>query len=209
MTWNFKVFKSIQKDSKSIKTDRILIRVFFSTYKTLFVSVGIFWNYANTRQRVKNPDIDPRYAPYIYIGYKKGLKKQDIPKSFVIYFTTENDWNNIVLRTWTGFQYPFQIDTSLYNLPLEIEVMPLSRLHYYSLEQYIKKEKIECFNTTRIKEEISAGNCKDSCIPINYRSLFRSSEIKTCVTYNDHFCALYSTFFYIKSKYLIIQFMIK
>ena len=47
MTWNFKVFKSIQKDSKSIKTDRILIRVIFSTYKTLFGSVGIFWNYAN------------------------------------------------------------------------------------------------------------------------------------------------------------------
>ena len=41
------MFKSIQKDSKSIKTDRILIRVFFSTYKTLFGSVGTFWNYAS------------------------------------------------------------------------------------------------------------------------------------------------------------------
>ena len=154
-----------------------------------------------TRQRIRNSHIDPRIGPYIYIGYKKGLKKQDIPKSFRIYFTTKNDWHNIVLRTWTGFQYPFQIDTSLYNLPLEIEVIPLSRLHYYSLEKNDKKEKNECFNTTRIKEELSANNCKDSCIPINFRSLFNSSDIKTCVNYNDHFCALYSTFPYIESKY--------
>ena len=157
----------------------------------------------HTRQRIKNSYIDPRIGPYIYIVYKKGLKKQDIPKSFRIYFTTKNDWHNIVLGTWTGFQYPFQIDTSLYNLPLEIGVKPLSRLHYYSLEQNIKKEKLECFNTTRIKEELSTGNCKDSCIPINFRSLFNSSEIKTCVTYNDHFCALYSTFPYIEGKYLL------
>ena len=162
----------------------------------------------HTRQRVKNSDINPRFSPYIYIGYKKGLKEQDVPKSFRIYFTTKNDWHNIVLRTWTGFQYPFQIDTSLYNLPLEIEVIPLSRLHYYSLEQENKNEKMKCFNTTRVKEELSARNCKDSCIPINFRSLFSSSEIKTCVTYNDHFCALHSTFPYIESKYLIIQLMI-
>ena len=47
MTWNFKVFKSIQRDSKPIKTDILLIRVLFSTYKTLFDSIGIFCNYAN------------------------------------------------------------------------------------------------------------------------------------------------------------------
>ena len=162
----------------------------------------------HTRQRIKNSYIDSRIGPYIYIAYKKGLKKQDVPKSFRIYFTTKNDWHNIVLRTWTGFQYPFQIDTSLYNLPLEIGVTPLSRLHYYSVQQNIRKEKMECFNTTRIREELSAGNCKDSCIPINFRSLFTFSDIKTCVNYNDHFCALYSTFFYIESKYFIIQLMI-
>ena len=44
----FKTFKSTQNATDLIKIDRILIRVFFSTYKTLFGSIRIFCNYATS-----------------------------------------------------------------------------------------------------------------------------------------------------------------
>ena len=45
----------------------------------------------------------------VYIGYKEGLKPQDIPKSFKVYLTAKNDWHGLVMKTWTGYQHPFQI----------------------------------------------------------------------------------------------------
>jgi hypothetical protein len=61
------VFKSIQRDSKSIKTDKILIRVLFSTYKTLFDSIGIVCNYARV-QVVAYKSKDPHTQWYLVLG---------------------------------------------------------------------------------------------------------------------------------------------
>ena len=53
-TWIFKSFKAIQSATNSIKTDRILIRVLFSTYKTLFGLIWIFCNYAIRSREIDN-----------------------------------------------------------------------------------------------------------------------------------------------------------
>jgi hypothetical protein len=73
----------------------------------------------------------------VYIGYKEGLNQEDIPKSFKVYFTAKHDWHGLVTRTWTGYQYPFQIDTALYNLPLEVQVKPLSRIYHFPLQSKV------------------------------------------------------------------------
>ena len=40
-------------------------------------------------------------------------------------------------------------------------------------------------------KELSIGNnCTNACIPVLFRSLFNALEIKTCKSYNDHWCAL-------------------
>ena len=69
----------------------------------------------------------------VYIGYKEGLEQKDVPKSFKVSLTAKNDWHGLIMKTWTGYQHPFQIDTALYNLPLEVEVKPLSRIYHYPL----------------------------------------------------------------------------
>ena len=41
-----------------------------------------------------------------------------------------------------------------------------------------------------MKELSIENNCTNACTPVLFRSLFNASEIKTCESYNDHWCAL-------------------
>ena len=46
-----------------------------------------------------------------------------------------------------------------------------------------------CIEANKVKEMLSANNCKTFCIPIQFSSLFNSSEIDKCYNHDDHFCA--------------------
>jgi hypothetical protein len=148
----------------------------------------------------------------IYIGYKDYLTKKNVPKQFTIYFTTNNDWHGIVNDKWVGYQYPLQIDTASHTFPLELAVKPLYREYYYSLgfglwskgPNQNKNSDIDpkhCFKTTSIMKLRNDGNCTEFCIPITFSALFDKSEIKICLKFVDHFCALDDIAHYINEQY--------
>ena len=78
-------------------------------------------------------DIPSQAIVHLYLGYNQALDLQDVPKRFVVYFTSRKDWYDIVTETWGGHLYPFKIDTSFHNFPLNLEVAPMSREFYYPL----------------------------------------------------------------------------
>ena len=95
----------------------------------------------------------------------------------------------------------FVIDTSLYKLPLEVLIQPITRRYKYNT--YKKKNdfyKAKCFNPEKIKALRTAMNCTNVCIQVVFRSLFNPSEIETCLHCEDYWCAMYPTLNYLKEQ---------
>ena len=129
-----------------------------------------------------------------YIGVDSNLKLEDMPKQFIIYFTTKDDWPGVVTGNWAGYQYPLKIETPYQNFPLELEISPLSRDYYYALqskENMNQNSKDPCFKSNEILEILKTKNCTEPCIPINLSALFNELDIKLCSNFVDHNCALY------------------
>ena len=98
---------------------------------------------------------------------------------------------------------PFTIDTSHHEQPLQIEVWPLSRESYKPLLSEIEKNELkslDCIEIEKVKEMRSAKYCKETCIPILLSSLFNTSEISICQSFQEHFCALMDIWNYIVNK---------
>lgn len=120
----------------------------------------------------------------------------DVIKSFNIYFSQRNDWHGIVTENWIGTYQPLKVDTSSYSLPLEVEVNRLSQnqyrsLHHKSNDNLSKDLSSQiCLNYQNVTNIYEANNCTDPCIPIVYSSLFDISNIKECLNYDSHFCAI-------------------
>ena len=111
-----------------------------------------------------------------------------------------DDWQAIVMNSYGGLS-TFVIDTSLYKLPLEVLIQPITRRYKYNT--YKKKNdfyKAKCFNPEKIKELRTAMNCTNVCIQVVFRSLFNPSEIETCLHCEDYWCAMYPTLKYLKEQ---------
>ena len=144
MTWNFKLFKSIQKDSKSIKTDRILIRVLFSTYKTLFGSIGIFWNYANSDGKTQD-------IPRKQVLVRSWLWKIYLLKKYPLFFSNFAHllFNfRCVTHLWETAQNGYKMP-KWHESQIEIWVMSKSNQKTGKIQEYdFKKARsnIRCYN---------------------------------------------------------------
>ena len=130
----------------------------------------------------------------IIIGYNKPLNPLDVPTKFRIYLTTINEWKFIVFDDWFGHEQPLTFEITTKNFPTGAMIHPLYREYYYPLEsktgvpdQNMNLES--CLKPNDILRVRDAQNCSNNCIPINYSSLFNTSEIKVCKSFVDHFCA--------------------
>ena len=123
----------------------------------------------------------------LLLEYKDPIISNDVPNSFSVYVLPKNEWQGIVTRNWIG-QQPFKIDTSSHSFPSAI-FFQSSMNQFYPLDPLSEASR-KCIDTNAIKKIRKDQNCKEFCIPIQYSSLFDSSEIKICSDYEDHFCAL-------------------
>ena len=129
---------------------------------------------------------------WFHIGYADSLKKEDMPKVLTIYLTEQNDWASFSLRHWSEHQHPMKIEIPLdEENPKEVEVYPLTRDYFYpySSMTMTKSNQESCINAENILKIRRDMNCKEFCIPYIYSSLFTTSEIKICGTFEDDWCA--------------------
>lgn len=97
-------------------------------------------------------------------------------------------------------QFPLRIETPYQRFPLELKLFSLSRSHYYHLGSKSVGNPIQknCFEPEKIKEIRKVKNCTGFCIPFIYKVFFNNStEVKTCKTFHDHFCAIMEIDYYL------------
>jgi len=134
----------------------------------------------------------------VYIGYNKGLDIRDVPKQFKIFFTPKDEWQNIIVERWFGHQNLFVTNTPIDSFPLQMDIYPLSRDYYYPLpsnnrfpNSNMNSNFENCFTSQNIVSILNSLNCTEICIPINLSSLFNTSDIQICTSFDNHFCAFW------------------
>ena len=141
----------------------------------------------------------------VYVGYNKGMDMLDVPKRFKVYFTPNNEWQNIVADSFYGRQQQLMISTPKESFPLIMGIPNLSRDYHYPLlsKTTLQKSKLEgCIKSERIVEIRKSRNCTESCIPITYSLLFNTSDIKVCQSFEGHFCAFWDIWYYIEDQFM-------
>ena len=125
---------------------------------------------------------------HLLVEYMDPINSSGVPERFSVYLLPSNEWQGTVTGNWQGAT-PFIIDTSSYSFPLAIRLQSTMNKFYpldpLSLESPVNTK---CIDTNGIKKLHKDKNCKEFCIPIQYSSLFDSSEIKICSDYDDHHC---------------------
>ena len=107
-------------------------------------------------------------------------------------------------------QSPLKIETPYQRFPLEVQLMPLSRNHYYSLksenDQSHKNEKStqeDCLEPEDIKRIKKGTNCTNFCLPFIYQAFFnKSTQMKNCENVDDYFCAMGDIHDYLQDQQL-------
>ena len=126
---------------------------------------------------------------HLLVEYMDPINSSGVPERFSVFLLPTNEWQGTVTGNWQGAT-PFIIDTSSYSFPLAIRLQTTMNKFYpldpLSLESPVNTK---CIDTDGIKKLYKDKDCKEFCIPIQYSSLFDSSEIKICSDYEDHFCA--------------------
>ena len=157
-----------------------------------------FGNVTQTIELKKVPTVDNGICHVIFIDKVKEGKRthllvefmnpinsSGVPERFSIYLLPTNEWQGAVTGNWQGAT-PFKIDTSSYSFPFSIRVQStMNQFYPLSLESPVNTK---CIDTKGIMKLYKDENCKEVCIPIQYRSLYDSSEIKICSDYDDHHC---------------------
>ena len=126
---------------------------------------------------------------YMLVEHSDLIDSSDIPRHFSLYLLSKNEWKGIITKQWLG-ENPFKIDTSSYSFPFVIQTR-LKMNQLFPLDPSSKGSLVstQCIDTNAIKKIREAENCKEVCIPIQFRSLFDRSETKICADYDDQYCA--------------------
>ena len=117
---------------------------------------------------------------HLLIEYMYPINSSGVPERFSVYLLPTNEWQGAT---------PFKIDTSSYSFPLAIRLQSTMN-QFYPLDHLSLESSVntKCIDTNEIKKLYKDENCKKVCIPIQYSSLFDSSEFKICSDYDDHHC---------------------
>ena len=208
MNINLDVFKNRLKELGLIHLASLLFspRVNYEVISNLHPNIVFFRYLSNIVFKKKS---DCSFKEY-FSNISESLKVEDIPKQFSIFFVARNDWYGVVADILREHQSPLRIETPYQRFPLELQLWPLSRNHYYHLESkmvetYNQENSIQksCFESEKIKEIRNLKNCTGFCIPFVYKVFMnKSAEIKVCEKFNDHFCAMPELFSYINKQQL-------
>ena len=142
----------------------------------------------------------------VYIGYNNGLDMRDAPKKFKIFFTTKDEWRNIVVERWFGHDYAYVTTTPANTFPLQLDISPLSRDFYYPESlgtRFPHSNTISfegCFSSQKIISILKSLNCRELCIPIVWHSLFDIADIAVCTSFDSHFCGFWDIGHYIEQQ---------
>ena len=126
---------------------------------------------------------------WMLVEHSDLIDSSDIPRHFSLYLLSKNEWKGIVTKNWLG-ENPFKIDTSSYSFPFVMQTR-LKMNQLFPLDPSSKGSPVstQCIDTNVIKKIREDENCKEVCIPIQFRSLFDPSETKICADYDDQYCA--------------------
>ena len=142
----------------------------------------------------------------VYIGYNNGLDMRDVPKKFKIFITPKDEWQNIIVERWFGLDYAYVTTTPTNSFPLQLDINPLSRDFYYPVSfetrfpnSYIISSE-DCFSSQKIVAILQSLNCRELCIPIVLKSLFNTSNIEVCTSFESHFCGFWDIVHYVEQQ---------
>ena len=104
-------------------------------------------------------------------------------------------WQGVVIDYWTSTFEPLLVDTTSYSHPLLLEAW-ITQNGYINQLKSIEISSIEkkCFDYDDIANISRQNNCSEICVPVAYRALFYSSNIKACSSYDTNFCIPISEF---------------